>query len=86
MMGVGAIPPPFDILILSGGNMYTHQITEDENDVIYEALNEYVMRHKKYVQKLQNVDRDDLNDDDFILMCNYHTAVELREKFEAPHR
>jgi len=85
-MGVGAIPPPFDILILSGGNMYTHRITEDENDVIYEALNEYVMRYKKYVQKLQNVDRDDLSDDDFILVTNYYTAIELRDKFEAPQR
>jgi hypothetical protein len=66
--------------------MYTHQITEDENDVIYEALNEYVMRHKKYVQKLQNVDRDDLSDDDFILVTNYYTAIELRDKFEAPQR
>jgi hypothetical protein len=66
--------------------MYTHQITEDENDVIYEALNEYVMRYKKYVQKLQNVDRDDLSDDDFILVTNYYTAIELRDKFEAPQR
>ena len=66
--------------------MYTHRITEDENDVIYEALNEYVMRYKKYVQKLQNVDRDDLSDDDFILVTNYYTAIELRDKFEAPQR
>lgn len=63
--------------------MYKFEMTIDDSDTLYEVLSFYVMHHKKFVNKLQEKDRDDLSDDDFILVNTYHNACELRDKFEA---
>lgn len=53
------------------------ELTPDEGDTLYEVLNFYIERNRKLVCKLQEKDRDDLNDDEFILVSTYQSAQEL---------
>jgi hypothetical protein len=81
MTGVGVNLFPFDIMSIGGIMEYDFKMTIDEADTLYAALKFYLDTHKERVNKLRNVDRDSLNDNDFVLVCNYDSALELINKF-----
>jgi hypothetical protein len=82
MMGGGANPHPFDIMEVSGGNMHNYNLDDHENDAVYEALTEYIMRNKTRAHRLMSVNYDLLNDDQVYFLNLYNKMIELQEKFE----
>lgn len=82
MTGVGVNLPLFDIMSIGGIMEYNFKMTVDEADTLYEALKFYLDTHKERVNKLRNVDRDSLGDNDYTLVCNYDDVSELINKFE----
>jgi hypothetical protein len=62
--------------------MHTYNLDDHENDAVYEAITEYIMRNKAKVQRLSDVNYDLLTDDQVYFVSLYTTLTELQEKFE----
>ncbi len=62
--------------------MHNYNLDDHENDAVYEALTEYIMRNKTRAHRLMSVNYDLLNDDQVYFLNLYNKMIELQEKFE----
>lgn len=62
--------------------MHNYTLDDHENDAVYEALTEYLMRNKTRAHRLMTVNYDLLTDDQVYFLNLYNKMIELQEKFE----